>query len=221
MKGRTIASGEIAGRKVAALIVDGQLDDLLVEGPPDRPAPGAILRAIAGRPLKGQGGMMLDLPEGRSAFLRQTEGIAPGQPLLVQVSGHAEPGQGRPRDDPPPLQEPLRHPHPRRPRRERLPRHPRRGAPRRPRPPSARPPRSPTARASSSAPPPRRPLTTTSPPTSPHSRTPPAPSSATRKAASPRSSSTPTTPTSSPGANGRPTTSTPPPARSTATGSLT
>lgn len=96
MKGRTIALGEIAGRKVAALIVDGQLDDLLVEGPPDRPAPGAILRAIAGRPLKGQGGMMLDLPEGRSAFLRQTEGIAPGQPLLVQVSGHAEPAKAVP-----------------------------------------------------------------------------------------------------------------------------
>jgi Ribonuclease G/E len=96
MKGRTIALGEIAGRRVAALIVDGQLDDLLVEGPPDRPAPGAILRAIAGRPLKGQGGMMLDLPDGRSAFLRQTEGIAPGQALLVQVSGHAEPAKAVP-----------------------------------------------------------------------------------------------------------------------------
>lgn len=96
MKGRTIALGDIAGRKVAALIVDGQLDDLLVEGPPDRPAPGAILRAIAGRPLKGQGGMMLDLPGGLSAFLRQTKGIAPGQPLLVQVSGHAEPGKAVP-----------------------------------------------------------------------------------------------------------------------------
>ena len=96
MKGRTVALGDIAGRKVAALIVDGQLDDLLVEGPPDRPAPGAILRAIAGRPLKGQGGMILDLPDGRSAFLRQTKGIAPGQPLLVQVSGHAEPGKALP-----------------------------------------------------------------------------------------------------------------------------
>jgi Ribonuclease G/E len=40
--------------------------------------------------------MMLDLPEGRSAFLRQTSGIAPGQPLLVQVAGHAEPGKAVP-----------------------------------------------------------------------------------------------------------------------------
>lgn len=96
MKGSTIALGEIGGRKVAALIVDGQLDDLLVEGAEGEPAPGAILRAIAGRPLKGQGGMMLDLPGGRSAFLRQTRGIAPGQPLLVQVSGHAEGGKALP-----------------------------------------------------------------------------------------------------------------------------
>jgi len=96
MKGRTIALGEIRGRKVAALIVDGQLDDLLVQGPPGGSAPGAILRAIAGRPLKGQGGMMLDLPEGRSAFLRQTRGIAPGEPLLVQVTGHAEAGKAVP-----------------------------------------------------------------------------------------------------------------------------
>ena len=96
MKGRTIALGEIGDRKVAALIADGQLDDLLVEGPPGRLAPGAILRAIAGRPLKGQGGVVLHLPGDLSAFLRQTKGIAPGQALLVQVSGHAEPGKAVP-----------------------------------------------------------------------------------------------------------------------------
>lgn len=96
MKGRTIVLGEITGRKVAALVVDGQLDDLLIEGPPGRPAPGAILRAISGRPLKGQGGVILELPDGLTAFLRQTKGIAPGQPLLVQVSGHAEPGKAVP-----------------------------------------------------------------------------------------------------------------------------
>jgi len=96
MKGRTIALGMIGGRKVAALIADGQLDDLLVEGPPGAPPPGAILRGIAGRPLKGQGGTMLDLPGGRSAFLRQTKGIAPGQPLLVQVTGTSEPGKAVP-----------------------------------------------------------------------------------------------------------------------------
>lgn len=96
MKGRTIVLGQIAGRGVAALIVDGQLDDLLVDGPSEHPAPGAILRAIVGRPLKGQGGMMLDLPDGQTGFLRQTKGLAPGQPLLVQVTGHSEPGKAIP-----------------------------------------------------------------------------------------------------------------------------
>ncbi len=96
MKGRTIALGEIAGRKVAALVVDGQLDDLLVESPPNRPAPGTIFRGIAARPLKGQGGIILSLPDGQTAFLRQTKGIAPGQPILVQVTGYTEPGKALP-----------------------------------------------------------------------------------------------------------------------------
>jgi len=96
VKGRTIVLGEIDGRKVAALVVDGQLDDLLVEGPPGRPAPGTVYRGIAGRPLKGQGGVMLSLPDGQSAYLRQTKGIAPGQPILVQVTGYAEPGKAVP-----------------------------------------------------------------------------------------------------------------------------
>jgi hypothetical protein len=49
MKGRTIALGEIAGRKVAALIVDGQLDDLLVE----RAARTAPPRARSCAPSRG------------------------------------------------------------------------------------------------------------------------------------------------------------------------
>jgi len=96
VKGRAIVLGDIEGRKVAALLVDGQLDDLLVEGPPERPAPGTIYRGIAGRPLKGQGGVMLTLPDGQSAYLRQTRGIAPGQPILVQVTGYTEPGKALP-----------------------------------------------------------------------------------------------------------------------------
>lgn len=96
MKGRTIVLGEMEGRAVAALLVDGVLEDLLVEGPAGRPAPGTIYRGIAGRPLKGQGGVMLNLPEGQTAFLRQTRGIAPGQPVLVQVTGYAERGKAIP-----------------------------------------------------------------------------------------------------------------------------
>ena len=39
--------------------------------------------------------MFVKLPEG-SGFLRQTDGLAPGQPVIVQVSGPAEPGKALP-----------------------------------------------------------------------------------------------------------------------------
>jgi ribonuclease G len=72
MKGSVIALGEIAGRKAAARLVDGQLDDVLIDPDPADPGPlpGAIFRAICDRPVKGQGGMFVRLPEG-SGYLRQ------------------------------------------------------------------------------------------------------------------------------------------------------
>lgn len=93
MKGRLIALDHVRGREAAALMVDGRLEDLLIDSA--GPRPGAIYRAVAGRPMKGQGGMFLETPDG-PAFLRQTRGPAPGQPLLVQVTGHAEPGKALP-----------------------------------------------------------------------------------------------------------------------------
>jgi len=95
MKGRLIALGEMRGRRAAALIKDGEMTDLLVEPPRDLPRPGAIYRAVADRPLKGQGGAILRLPGGR-AYLRQGKGISPGTPLLVQIAGYAEPGKAVP-----------------------------------------------------------------------------------------------------------------------------
>lgn len=94
MKGRVIALGRIGGRAAAALMVDGMLHDLAIDPPEGAgPAPGAILRARVGRLVKGQGGVFVDLPGGLSGFLRQVRGLAPGQALLVQVSGPAEPGK--------------------------------------------------------------------------------------------------------------------------------
>jgi ribonuclease G len=87
MKGRTIILDHLNGREAAALMVDGQLDDLLIAS--DAPAPGTIYRAVADRPVKGQGGMFLKTPDG-NAFLRQIKGMAPGDELLVQVTGYAE-----------------------------------------------------------------------------------------------------------------------------------
>ncbi len=93
MKGRTIALDQLGEAEAAALIVDGKLEDLLIDS--DHARPGTIYRGIAQRPMKGQGGMFLDTPEG-SAFLRQVKGLAPGQPLIVQVTGFAEPGKAIP-----------------------------------------------------------------------------------------------------------------------------
>ena len=93
MKGRTIALDHVNGFEAAALMVDGRLSDLLIDS--EHPRPGAIYRAIADRPVKGQGGMFLRTPDG-SAFLRQIKGLAPGQPILVQVTGYAEPGKALP-----------------------------------------------------------------------------------------------------------------------------
>jgi ribonuclease G len=93
MKGRTIILDQINGHESAALMVDGILEDLLVQG--DAPTPGSIYLSRADRPVKGQGGMFLSTPDG-PAFLRQVKGLAPGAMLLVQVTGYAEPGKAIP-----------------------------------------------------------------------------------------------------------------------------
>ncbi|NJM82317.1 MAG: ribonuclease G [Tabrizicola sp.] len=95
MKGRVVILDSINGRQAAALMVDGHLEELAIDPADDRPLPGALYRAVADRPVKGQGGIFVRLPEG-SGFLRQISGIAPGQRLLVQVSGPAEPGKAVP-----------------------------------------------------------------------------------------------------------------------------
>ena len=95
MKGRIVVLDRLGDQAAAALIVDGVLEDLAIDPLGDAALPGAIYRAVADRPVKGQGGLFVKLPEG-SGFLRQTAGIAPGDRLLVQVTGPAEPGKATP-----------------------------------------------------------------------------------------------------------------------------
>lgn len=95
MKGRIVVLDQIGDQAAAALIVDGVLEDLAIDPASDAPLPGAIYRAVADRPVKGQGGLFVKMPGG-SGFLRQTAGIAPGDRLLVQVTGPAEPGKATP-----------------------------------------------------------------------------------------------------------------------------
>lgn len=95
MKGRVLVLDELAGRQAAALMVDGRMEELAIDPAGDVVIPGAIYRAVADRPVKGQGGIFVKLPDG-SGFLRQISGVAPGQRLLVQVTGPAEPGKAIP-----------------------------------------------------------------------------------------------------------------------------
>lgn len=95
MKGSLIAFDTLKGRGAAAWVQDGKLHDFLIDPPEDRIAPGAIFRAKAGRPMKGQGGMILETPSG-PLFLRQTKGLSPGDTLLVQTTTYADRGKAAP-----------------------------------------------------------------------------------------------------------------------------
>lgn len=95
MKGRVLVLDALDGRQAAALMVDGRLEELAIDPEGDTVLPGAIYRAVADRPVKGQGGIFVKLPGG-SGFLRQISGVAPGQRLLVQVTGPAEAGKAVP-----------------------------------------------------------------------------------------------------------------------------
>ncbi|MEP2782607.1 MAG: ribonuclease E/G [Pseudoruegeria sp.] len=96
MKGDMIVLDHLGERQVAARLSNGRVDDVLTEPTDgDMPLPGAIYRAIVDRQFKGQGGVMLRLPNG-NAFLRQSKGLSPGQPVLVQVTGYAEDGKAVP-----------------------------------------------------------------------------------------------------------------------------
>jgi len=95
-EGRIVILDELDGRAAAAVLVNGQLEEVAIDPKGEEAIPGAIYRAVADRPVKGQGGIFVKLPQGGSGFLRQISGISPGQRLLVQVSGPAEPGKAVP-----------------------------------------------------------------------------------------------------------------------------
>lgn len=93
MNGTQILLDHIGEREASALMVDGRLNDLLIDG--DAPRPGTIYRAISDRPMAGQGGLFLKTPDGM-AYLRGVKGIGPGEVLQVQVTGYAEKGKAIP-----------------------------------------------------------------------------------------------------------------------------
>lgn len=96
MKGCVIILDQWRGRGAAARMIDGQLDDFLLDCADDTPVPGTIFRAVCDRAMKGQGGMFVTLEPGLKGFLRQAKGLAPGDSFLVQVTGFCEPGKAVP-----------------------------------------------------------------------------------------------------------------------------
>lgn len=90
MKGRQIVLGHLGEREVAALMVDGVLEDLFVDPPAGAaPQPGAIFRARVDRPMPGQGGAFVSLDAGHG-YLRGAKGLKTGASILVQIAGVAE-----------------------------------------------------------------------------------------------------------------------------------
>ncbi|MGB3405915.1 MAG: ribonuclease E/G [Jannaschia sp.] len=99
MNDNQIILGQHDGRSAAAWMVAGRLHDLLIDAPGDIPAPGSVFRAVCDRPVKGQGGMFVNLGNGLTGWHRNAKGLVPGQELLVQVTGHAEAGKAVPVTD--------------------------------------------------------------------------------------------------------------------------
>jgi len=95
MIGSVVATGEVNGRKAAALVVDGTLQDLVIDPAGDVPLPGTILAGKTDRVMKGLGGQFVRLPGGQNGYLRG-KGVAPGQVILVQITGFAEDGKAIP-----------------------------------------------------------------------------------------------------------------------------
>ncbi len=103
MKGRVIAIERPRGRAaLAALLVDGRLEDLLIDPPPSDPAPQpeAIHWARVERVVAAAGAAFVMLAGGETGWLRAPQ-ARPGEMLCVQVSRWADPGKAAPLTDRP------------------------------------------------------------------------------------------------------------------------
>ena len=84
--GRLIVIDRTDTRSVAALVVNGRIDDLLVDHPnPSIPVPGAVFRAKVERYLTGLGGFILNLGQGQHGFLKSRVKLEPGHCFAVQA----------------------------------------------------------------------------------------------------------------------------------------
>ena len=98
MKGRVIILDEPRNAPMrAALVVDGRVEDLLLDPPgPSGPYPGQIYWAKVDRVVPNMGGAFVTLGGQHQGFLRGTKGLRPGQGVQVQVNSLAELGKATP-----------------------------------------------------------------------------------------------------------------------------
>lgn len=99
MKGRAILiNTREEHARHAALLVDGRVEDLLLDSPNSDsfPAPGAIYRAKVDRLIPGMGGAFVRLSHQHTGFLREAKGLKDGQSVLVQVTSYGDDGKATP-----------------------------------------------------------------------------------------------------------------------------
>ena len=100
MTDNTIILDEIDGRKAAAFVVAGQLEDFFLTSPDSfRLVPGTICRGIIDQFVKGQGGVFVKLPDGLRGFLRNSKGSRLGEKILIQVTSYPDEGKAIPVTD--------------------------------------------------------------------------------------------------------------------------
>jgi Ribonuclease G/E len=99
MKGRVILIDMPKERaSQAALLIDGRLEDLLLDPPKGQhiPAPGEIYWAKIDRLIPNMGGAFVKLTPEHTGFLREAKGLKEAQGIIVQVSTFAEEGKATP-----------------------------------------------------------------------------------------------------------------------------
>ncbi len=99
MKGRVILIDTPKERaSQAALLIDGRLEDLLLDPPKGdtTPRPGEIYWTKIDRLTPKMGGAFVKLTPELTGFLREAKGLKEGQGVIVQVSSYAEPGKATP-----------------------------------------------------------------------------------------------------------------------------
>ena len=100
MTDTAIILDEIDGRKAAAFVIAGQLDDFFLTSPDYLGlVPGTICRGVIDQFVKGQGGVFIKLPDGFKGFLRNAKGLRLGEKILIQVTSYPDEGKAIPVTD--------------------------------------------------------------------------------------------------------------------------